>query len=67
MTSFLQVGHLVLAHSDYVIDLICRQLRHLALNPYVPNVLASMLSYIGLTHKILPLLEEPVWLLDFAF
>ena len=67
MTSFLQVGHLVLANSDYVVDLICRQLRHLALNPYVPNVLASMLSYIGLARKILLLLEKPVWLLDIAF
>ena len=67
MTSSLQVGHLVLANSDYVIDSICRQLRHLDLNPHVPNVLASMLSYIGLAHKIFPLLEEPVWLLDFAF
>lgn len=60
MMSFLQVGHLVLANSDYVIDSICRQLRHLDLNPHVPNVLAAMLSYIGLAHKILPLLEEPV-------
>ncbi|KAI8553189.1 hypothetical protein RHMOL_Rhmol06G0324700 [Rhododendron molle] len=54
------VGHLVLANSDYVIDSICRQLRHLDLNPHVPNVLAAMLSYIGLAHKILPLLEEPM-------
>lgn len=60
MMSILQVGHLVLANSDYVIDSICRQLRHLDLNPHVPNVLAAMLSYIGLAHKILPLLEEPV-------
>lgn len=58
---FLQVGHLVLANSDYVIDSICRQLRHLDLNPHVPSVLAAMLSYIGVAHKILPLLEEPVW------
>ncbi|XP_058218097.1 uncharacterized protein LOC131329059 isoform X2 [Rhododendron vialii] len=54
------VGHLVLANSDYVIDSICRQLRHLDLNSHVPNVLAAMLSYIGLAHKILPLLEEPM-------
>ncbi|CAK9165660.1 unnamed protein product [Ilex paraguariensis] len=54
------VGHLVLANSDYVIDSICRQLRHLDLNPHVPNVLAAMLSYIGVAHKILPLLEEPM-------
>ncbi|KAM7526892.1 hypothetical protein LguiA_016794 [Lonicera macranthoides] len=54
------VGHLVLANSDYVIDSICRQLRHLDLNPHVPSVLAAMLSYIGVAHKILPLLEEPM-------
>lgn len=54
------VGHLVLANSDYVIDSLCRQLRHLDLNPHVPNVLAAMLSYIGIADKILPLLEEPI-------
>nr|CAN74887.1 hypothetical protein VITISV_007255 [Vitis vinifera] len=54
------VGHLVLENADYVIDSICRQLRHLDLNPHVPNVLGAMLSYIGIAHKILPLLEEPM-------
>ncbi|GAV64137.1 hypothetical protein CFOL_v3_07655, partial [Cephalotus follicularis] len=54
------VGQLVLANADYVIDSICRQLRHLDLNPHVPNVLAAMLSYIGVAHKVLPLLEEPM-------
>ncbi|KDP40201.1 hypothetical protein JCGZ_02199 [Jatropha curcas] len=54
------VGQLVLANADYVIDPICRQLRHLDLNPHVPSVLASMLSYIGVAHKILPLLDEPM-------
>lgn len=54
------VGHLVLANSDYVIDSICRQLRHLDLNPHVPSVLAAILSYIGVAHKILPLMEEPM-------
>lgn len=56
----LQVGNLVLANADYVIDSVCRQLRHLDLNPHVPNVLAAMLSYVGIANKILPLLEEPV-------
>lgn len=56
----LQVGELVLANADYIIDSICRQLYHLDLNPQVPNVLAAMLSYIGVAEKILPLLEEPV-------
>ncbi|XP_076949031.1 uncharacterized protein LOC143621508 [Bidens hawaiensis] len=54
------VGHLVLENSDYVIDSICRQLRYLDLNPHVPSVLAAILSYIGVAHKILPLMEEPM-------
>ncbi|KFK42304.1 hypothetical protein AALP_AA2G238700 [Arabis alpina] len=58
------VGHLVIANADYVIDSICRQLRHLDLNPHVPNVLAAMLSYIGVAHEILPLLEEPMRLVS---
>ncbi|WVZ26978.1 hypothetical protein V8G54_000019 (mitochondrion) [Vigna mungo] len=59
-SGFSTVGHLVLENADYVVDSICRQLRHLDLNHHVPNVLASMLSYIGVAHKILPLLEEPM-------
>ncbi|CAH2067873.1 unnamed protein product [Thlaspi arvense] len=58
------VGHLVVANADYVVDSICRQLRHLDLNPHVPNVLAAMLSYIGVAHEILPLLEEPMRLVS---
>ncbi|KZV33836.1 hypothetical protein F511_29079 [Dorcoceras hygrometricum] len=54
------VGHLVLANSDYVIDSVCQQLRHLDLNLHASNVLSSMLSYIGVADKILPLLEEPM-------
>ncbi|KAE8699110.1 E3 ubiquitin-protein ligase RGLG2-like [Hibiscus syriacus] len=54
------VGQLVLANADYIVDSVCRQLRHLDLNPHVPNVLASMLSYVGVGYKILPLLEEPM-------
>lgn len=59
-----------MANADYIIDSLCRQLRHLDLNPHVPNVLAAMLSYIGVAHEILPLLEEPVrhyvHLIDFS-
>ncbi|GAA0160578.1 hypothetical protein LIER_17099 [Lithospermum erythrorhizon] len=54
------VGHLVLANSDSIIDAICRQLRHLDLNPHIPNVLAALLSQIGVADKILPLLDEPM-------
>ncbi|KAL5977233.1 hypothetical protein ACLOJK_021576 [Asimina triloba] len=53
------VGHLVVANADYIIDSLCQHLRHLDLNPHVPDVLAAMLSYIGVAHEILPLLEEP--------
>lgn len=53
---------MVIANSDYIVDSLCRQLRSLELNPDVPNVLAAMLSYIGVAHSILPLLEEPVCL-----
>ncbi|MCE2055363.1 hypothetical protein HAX54_042481 [Datura stramonium] len=60
MHDYPTVGHLVIANSDYIIDSICRQLRSLELNPDVPNVLAAMLSYIGVAHSILPLLEEPM-------
>ncbi|KAL8515685.1 hypothetical protein ACS0TY_014383 [Phlomoides rotata] len=54
------VGHLVLENSDYVIDSVCRQLCHLDVNPRVPNVLATMLSYVGVADKIFSLLEEPM-------
>ncbi|RWV94131.1 hypothetical protein GW17_00043362 [Ensete ventricosum] len=34
-------------------------LRHLDINPHVPDVLAAILSYVGTARDILPLLEEP--------
>ncbi|WVZ57767.1 hypothetical protein U9M48_008112 [Paspalum notatum var. saurae] len=54
------VGQFVVTNADYIVDSLCRQLRHLDLNPHVPDVLASMLSYIGASHDILPFLEEPM-------
>ncbi|KAJ1296121.1 hypothetical protein BS78_01G274900 [Paspalum vaginatum] len=54
------VGQFVVKNADYIVDSLCRQLRHLDLNPHVPDVLASMLSYIGASHDILPFLEEPM-------
>ncbi|KAL6906326.1 hypothetical protein ACP4OV_003927 [Aristida adscensionis] len=53
------VGRFVVANADYIVDSLCRQLRHLDLNPHVPDVLASMLCYIGASRDILPFLEEP--------
>lgn len=47
-------------NADYIIDSLCRHLRHLDLNPHVPDVLAAILSYVGVAHEILPMLDEPV-------
>ncbi|KAL6642631.1 hypothetical protein ACP70R_020812 [Stipagrostis hirtigluma subsp. patula] len=57
---YCSVGQFVVANADYIVDSLCRQLRHLDLNPHVPDVLASMLSYIGASRDILPFLEEPM-------
>ncbi|THU54814.1 hypothetical protein C4D60_Mb11t00010 [Musa balbisiana] len=54
------VGQLVVANADYIIDSLCYQLRHLDINPHVPDVLAAILSYVGTARDILPLLEEPM-------
>uniref|UniRef100_A0A7N0TZ88 ARM repeat superfamily protein n=1 Tax=Kalanchoe fedtschenkoi TaxID=63787 RepID=A0A7N0TZ88_KALFE len=54
------VGHLVTANSDYIIDSICRQLRHLDIHPHVASVLAVILSFVGVARNILPLLDEPL-------
>ncbi|XP_065020102.1 uncharacterized protein LOC135645540 isoform X4 [Musa acuminata AAA Group] len=54
------VGHLVVANADYIIDTLCYLLRHLDINPHVPDVLAAILSYVGTARDILPLLEEPM-------
>jgi hypothetical protein len=55
-----QVGEFVVSNADYIVDSLCRELRHLDINQHVPDVLSSMLSYIGAARDILPLLEEPV-------
>jgi hypothetical protein len=55
-----QVGQFVVANADYIVDSLCRQLHHLDLNPHVPDILASMLCYIGASRDILPFLEEPM-------
>ncbi|KAL9268509.1 TELO2-interacting protein 1-like protein [Drosera capensis] len=60
VSGYPKVGNLIVENADYIIDSFSRQLRHLDLNPHIPNVLAAMLSYVGVAHKILPLLEEPM-------
>ena len=42
-------------YSDHMIASIHGQLYQLDLNPHVPNVLGTVLSYIGVAHRILPL------------
>ncbi|KAJ1693480.1 hypothetical protein LUZ63_010178 [Rhynchospora breviuscula] len=59
-SGYISVGQLVVSNADYIVDSFCRELRHLDVNPHVPDVLSSMLSYIGAAHDILPLLEEPM-------
>ncbi|XP_057818002.1 uncharacterized protein LOC131031017 isoform X1 [Cryptomeria japonica] len=54
------VKDMVVANVDYIINSLCRQLRHLTLNPHAPDILAAILSSVGAVHDILPLLEEPV-------
>ncbi|XP_074557066.1 uncharacterized protein LOC141813062 [Curcuma longa] len=54
------VGKFVVANADYIIDPLCRQLRHLDINPHIPDVLAAMLSYIGSACDVIPLMEEPM-------
>lgn len=54
------VKDLVVANADYIIDSLCRQLRHVTLYPHAPNILAAVLSSIGAAHDILPLLVEPM-------
>lgn len=56
-----------MSNADYIIDSLCRDLRHLDFNPHVPNVISAILSYVGVANEILPLLEEPVLLFCFKF
>ncbi|KAJ3681678.1 hypothetical protein LUZ60_014251 [Juncus effusus] len=56
----ISVGEMVVRNGDYIVDSLCRQLRHLDMNRDVPAVLSSMLSFIGTAQHILPLLEEPM-------
>lgn len=56
----MQVKELVVQNADYVVDSLCRQLRHLELHPHAPTLLAAVLKHSGAAPHLLPLLEEPV-------
>jgi hypothetical protein len=47
-------------NADYVVDSLCRQLRHLELHPQAPSFLAAILRHTGAAPDLLPLLKEPV-------
>lgn len=60
VTIQMQVKELVIQNADYVVDSLCRQLRHLELYPQAPSLLAAILRHTGAAPHLLPLLEEPV-------
>lgn len=54
------VRALIVASTDYIIDSLCRQLRHIDLYPNAPNMLAAVLRYTGAAQDLVPLLQEPM-------
>lgn len=59
-SGYLSVKELVIQNADYVVDSLCRQLRHLELHPHAPSLLAAILRHTGAAPHLLPLLEEPM-------
>ena len=55
-----QVGDLVVANVDYVMEILCRGLRHLALHPRTPALFVAVLRRADVTAQLLPLLQEAV-------
>ncbi|GAQ79960.1 hypothetical protein KFL_000430020 [Klebsormidium nitens] len=51
---------LVAANSDYVVDALCRQLRHVHLHPSAPLLFVSVLRRTRATADLIPLLAEPL-------
>ncbi|KAK9820989.1 hypothetical protein WJX81_002818 [Elliptochloris bilobata] len=50
---------LVAGNADYVVDGLCRQLRHLDEHPRAPFLFAALLRRAGVAPALLPLLAEP--------
>ena len=51
---------LLVANVDYVVDILCRGLRHLGVNPTAPLLFVAVLRRTGVAPHLLPLLKEPV-------
>ncbi|CAL8470133.1 g9675 [Coccomyxa elongata] len=50
---------LVRENADYIVDGLCRQLRHLDSHPRAPHLFAGLLRCAGVAPALLPLLAEP--------
>eukprot|EP00850_Spirogloea_muscicola_P014794 SM000108S14238 [mRNA] locus=s108:407063:414651:- [translate_table: standard] len=51
---------LVAANADYIVDSLCRGLRHLAVYPRTPRLFVAVLSRTKSSVNLLPLLSEPI-------
>eukprot|EP00897_Mesotaenium_endlicherianum_P009558 jgi/Mesen1/8630/ME000050S08046 len=54
------VGSLVAGNADYVVDALCRGLRHLDSQPSAPALFVAVLRCTGASSRVLPLLSEPI-------
>ena len=50
---------MVVANGDYLVEALCRQLRHLEAYPTTPKLFAAILRHTGAGAALLPLLVEP--------
>ena len=54
------MGDLVVANVDYVMEILCRGLRQLAMHPRTPALFVAVLRRADVTAQLLPLLQEAV-------
>ncbi|MCO5612061.1 hypothetical protein L7F22_066323 [Adiantum nelumboides] len=54
------VRALIVASTDYIVDSLCRQLRHMVFFPNSPNMLVAVLRYTGAGQDLVPSLQEPM-------
>ncbi|CAL5218647.1 g350 [Coccomyxa viridis] len=58
-SSYASFDELVRGNADYIVDGLCRQLRHLEDHPRAPALFAALLRRAGVAPALLPLLVEP--------
>lgn len=54
-----EVVRLAAVAGDYLVDALCRQLRHLHTHPHAPQLFAALLRHTGAAPQLLSLLAEP--------